>query len=222
MKAMILAAGRGERLRPLTDELPKPLISVGGRALIEHHLLALRDLGVDEVVINVAYRAGQLRDFLGDGGRYGLMLHYSDESSCLLGTGGGIVKALPLLGDAPFLLLSADIWLASLALPRDLPSNKRGCLLMVENRPEHTAGDYAMTPEGCLTMGKPRLTYAGVGLLDPILFSGMPLAPFELSAVFKRAIADGQLMGQMLKGNWFNVGTPAVLASVREALAPGA
>src|SRR5690625_3881728 len=172
MKAMILAAGRGERLRPLTDHRPKPLLDVGGQPLIGYHLRALAYAGITEVVINAAWLAGQLQAALGDGRNYGVRIRYSIEVPGALNTGGGVRAALPLLGQAPFLLVSADVFtdfdytrLCHAAIP------ERGArVVLVDNPPHHPGGDFGLQGDRLTTAG-PRYTYAGIGLYCPRLFA---------------------------------------------------
>ena len=219
MKAMILAAGRGERLRPLTDRIPKPLIDVGGRALIEHHLRALAQAGVVEVVINIAYRGAQIRDALGDGRRYGLRIVYSEETPGALDTGGGGANALPLLGRQPFLLISSDVWtdidlapLAGHALAGDAH------LVLVDNPPHHPRGDFGLAG-GWLADTPPRLTYAGVGVYAPALFDNRAEACFGLAQVILEAMAGDGVTAAHHRGRWIDVGRPSALAAAREAAA---
>ena len=142
MRAMILAAGRGERMRPLTDRTPKPLLKAGGKALIEYHLEALREGGFQEVVINMAHLSEQISAALGDGSAFGLNIRYSDEGEAALETGGGIFNALPLLGDAPFLVVNGDVWCDYALMPRPLADRDLAHLVLVDNPPQHPHGDF--------------------------------------------------------------------------------
>jgi MurNAc alpha-1-phosphate uridylyltransferase len=219
MKAMILAAGRGERLRPLTDTLPKPLLDIGGIPLIGHHLRALAAAGFNEVVINVAYRAGQIMAALGTGGDYGLTIRYSVESPGALDTGGGVRNALSLLGEAPFVLISADVWsdfdyrgLRGAGRPDGVE------LVLVANPPHHPSGDFGLR-DGHLVDAGPRLTYAGIGVYAPALFRAQTMHRFPLVTVIKQALRRGQGRGRQHTGAWIDVGRPADLAAARAAAA---
>ncbi len=216
MKAMILAAGRGERLRPLTDHTPKPLIDVGGRSLIGHHLAALADAGFADVVINVAYRGEQIIDTLGDGEHWGLTIRYSRETPGALDTGGGIRNALALLGEAPFALISADVFtdfdyrrLRQVDLEAGLHA------VLVDNPPHHPDGDFGLGSDGRLNSGPPCWTYAGIGVYAPALFADPSSARFPLVAVMREAIASGRASGERHRGRWVDVGRPAALEMAR-------
>ncbi|WP_447956150.1 N-acetylmuramate alpha-1-phosphate uridylyltransferase MurU [Vreelandella sp. EE7] len=216
MKAMILAAGLGTRMRPLTDTCPKPLLPVGGKALIEHHLEHLRLAGIDEVVINVSYRADQIIEALGDGERFGLSIRYSVEPTPLE-TGGGIFNALPLLGEAPFLLVNGDVWCDWLPTPTLAPG-KLAHLVLVDNPPQHPEGDFAII-EGLARMATPALTYSGIGVLHPALFENCSAGAFALAPLFKAAIAKGLVSAEHFAGHWVDVGTPARLGVLERHLA---
>ncbi len=214
MRAMILAAGLGTRMRPLTDHCPKPLLEVGGKPLIVHHLEHLAALGVEEVVVNVSHRADQLIDALGDGGTFGVRLHWSREATPLE-TGGGIRQALPLLGDAPFLLINGDVWcdlerawLAPLA--GDLAR-----LVLVDNPDHHAGGDFHLDAAGRVhAEGPTTLTYAGIGLLDPALVANQPNGAFKLAPLLRRAMGARRVSGHHHRGPWVDVGTPARLRTL--------
>lgn len=220
MKAMILAAGRGERLRPLTDETPKPLIEVGARSLIGHHLHALAAGGFEDVVINVAYRGEQIVAALGDGSAWGLRLHYSRETPGELDTGGGIRQALPLLGEAPFALISADVFTdydyARLQERRHADAH---CVL-VDNPEHHARGDFGLV-DGWLVDRDPRLTYAGIGVFDPRRFAARDTQRFALSVVIREALAAGRASGEHHQGEWIDVGRPSALEAARRAAERG-
>lgn len=212
MRAMILAAGRGERMRPLTDHTPKPLLTAGGRRLIEYHLLALAAAGIDEIVINHAHLGGQIEAVLGDGERYGVSIHYSPEDIALE-TGGGIFHALPLLGTAPFLVVNGDIWCDyPFARLRALEVRRGGAhLVLVPNPPQHPAGDFLLRDGlvGDAERGEGgRLTFSGIGLYHPSLFEGCPAGPFALAPLLRRAMAAGRVSGERFAGDWFDIGTP--------------
>jgi MurNAc alpha-1-phosphate uridylyltransferase len=213
MRAMILAAGRGERMRPLTDHTPKPLLQVGGRALIAHHLQALAEAGFHEVVINHAHLGEQILASLGDGRRFGLQIQYSAEEKALE-TGGGIFKALPLLGDGPFLVINGDIW-CDYPLQRLQDCNPLlAHLVMVDNPPQHPAGDFVLT-EGLLHDGPGAcLTFSGIGVYQPALFSGCEPGAFPLAPLLRRAMAQGAVSGEHYQGQWHDIGTPQRLAEL--------
>lgn len=217
MKAMLLAAGRGERLRPLTDYTPKPLLEVGGRALIEHHISALQRAGITELVVNAAWRAGQIQAALGDGSKYGVRIRYSVETAGDLDTGGGVRAALPLLGTAPFVVVSSDIYSDfDYAQLRDRPRPAGGvCLVLVDNPPHHPVGDFGLC-DGRLTMAAPRYTYGGIGVYSPQLFRAESSQRFALADVIRAALQAGQAQAIHYDGLWLDVGRPATLARARE------
>jgi MurNAc alpha-1-phosphate uridylyltransferase len=214
MKAMILAAGRGERMRPLTERLPKPMLEVGGHRLIDYHLAALHALGVREVVVNLSWQGARIREALGEGTAGGMSLRYSDEGPEPLGTAGGIVAALPLLGDAPFLVVNGDVWtdfpLAALKPPADALAH----LVLVENPEHHPGGDYGLDGGGRATAGPGKLTFSGISVLDPALFAGCTTEFLALKPLFDRALGAGRLTGQRHGGAWRDVGTPARLGAL--------
>lgn len=205
---MILAAGRGERMRPLTDDTPKPLLSVAGKRLIEYHLEALASAGFREVVINHAYLGEQIEQTLGEGARYGVRIHYSPENGALE-TGGGIFRALPFLGDEPFVVINGDVWCDyPLALLRE--REVQGAhLVMVPNPPQHPGGDFVLRDEVVLDeVEGERLTFSGIGLYHPSLFDGCSAGAFPLAPLLRRAMAAGEVSGERYDGHWFDIGTP--------------
>jgi MurNAc alpha-1-phosphate uridylyltransferase len=208
MKAMILAAGMGSRLRPLTDHTPKPLVKIRGRALIEHHLLALQSIGVVDIIINVSYHAKQLMEFLGDGEKYGVKITYSYEENGPYGTGGGIFHALPLLGDAPFLVISADIYTDFLFEKLMTEPVKKAHLVMVANPAWHLHGDYGLL-NGIVNFEEPKFTYASFGLFSPSLFLNCVGGTYGLfsPSLIDVAIQEGQVTGELYSGSWHNIGT---------------
>jgi MurNAc alpha-1-phosphate uridylyltransferase len=218
MRAMILAAGRGERMGALTATTPKPLLSIAGTTLIERQLHALVAAGVDEAVINLSYRGEQIRAALGDGSRYGVALRFSQEPEPPLETAGGVVAALHLLGDAPFLLVNADV-VADFDSRRLSLDGVGGSLVLVPNPPHNAAGDYGLSADQRLTLDAPRFTFAGISLLSPALFAGLAPGRRPLSEVFAAAIGRGALRGVLHEGLWFDVGTPERLAAAAAALA---
>lgn len=218
MKAMLLAAGRGERLRPLTDRTPKPLLPVAGEPLVGHQLRALAAAGIRDVVMNVAWLADAIRAALGDGARWGVSLRYSAEPWPALETGGGIHHALPLLGPAPFLLVNGDVWsdlpLGSLALAADMLAH----LVLVPNPAHHPAGDFALADRRVDPGGAPRLTYAGIAVIAPALFDGCRPGRYPLAPLLAAAAARGRVSGQLHEGGWIDVGAPQRLYALRSRL----
>lgn len=212
-RAMIFAAGRGERMRPLTDTTPKPLLRVGGKRLIEHHLEKLAAIGVDEVVINLSHLAEQFRPALGDGSRWNLRILYSDEGPEPLETGGGIRHALPLLGNAPFIAVSADV-LSDYDYAR-LPREPDGLahLVMVPNPDFHPQGDFWLDGtrlnENAAGLS---LTFGNIGVYRPELVAGEADRRFKLRPMYQRAMREGRLSGERHDGWWCNLGTPRQLA----------
>ncbi len=220
MKAMILAAGRGERMRPLTDNTPKALLRVGDRALIEHHVHALVAAGIREIVINLAWLGSQIRDFLGDGGRYGASIAYSDEGDSALETGGGIAKALPLLGSEPFWVINGDVYARFSVRPDVLAPQTLAHLLLVPNPAHNPRGDFALDGAAVSNSGAVMCTYSGIACMRPELFAGNPGGAFPLAPLLRIAAEQGRLSGEMLDGVWLDVGTPERLAAAT-ALAGG-
>jgi N-acetyl-alpha-D-muramate 1-phosphate uridylyltransferase len=219
MKAMLLAAGRGERMRPITDTLPKALLQVGDRALIAWHLAALARAGIHEVVINLSWHGQQLRTALGDGREYGVRITWSDEGPVPLETGGGILRAVPLLGPGPFLVVNGDVW-SDIDFSRlRLEAEAHARLVLVTNPPHHPRGDFGLDGDLVVERDRDRLTYSGIGLYRPEFFGGCTAERFPLLAVLKRAIAARLVRGEQHRGEWCDVGTPERLASLRERVA---
>jgi len=218
MKAMLLAAGRGERLRPLTDSTPKPLIAVGAHRLIEYNIFKLKQAGVTDIVINVCYLAQQIVRYLGNGSRYGVNIEYSFEGDDLLDTGGGIQRALTLLGEKPFWLVSADIWSDYSFQSLELSGEIHAHLIMVENPSYHPRGDFGILADGKLTLESPRHTYGNIAVLKPELFYNCESAKFPLSLILKRGITNGSISGELYSGKWFNIGTLEELSLLQKSL----
>ncbi|MFM9817580.1 UNVERIFIED_CONTAM: nucleotidyltransferase family protein [Spiribacter pallidus] len=215
MNAMILAAGRGERMRPLTDHCPKPLLTVGGQSLLDWHLHRLAGAGFERVVINTAWLGARIRDHVGVHAPAEVDIAISDEGATPLETAGGIKKALPLLGDAPFVVINGDIW-SDFDLAR-LPMAPEGLghLVLVDNPDHHPRGDFALHRDR-LTVEGPgkRLTFAGIGVYRPELFVGQSSGPAPLGPLLHRACARRQLTGEHHTGVWVDVGTPGRLAAL--------
>lgn len=215
MKAMILAAGKGERMRPLTLTTPKPLVRAKGVPLIEYHLNALAAAGFTEIVINHAWLGQQIEDYLGDGSRYGLSIQYSAEGEPLE-TGGGIFRALPLLGDDAFVVVNGDIWTDYDFSVLHQPISGLAHLVLVDNPAHHPAGDFRLV-DGQVEDGQAstaNLTYSGIAVLHPQLFDGCSAGAFKLAPLLRKAMADGQVTGERLRGHWVDVGTLERLAEV--------
>jgi N-acetyl-alpha-D-muramate 1-phosphate uridylyltransferase len=214
MKAMLLAAGRGERMRPLTDHTPKPLLRVAGRALIAHHIEALARAGFRDLVINHAHLGVQLMAALGDGSDYGVYIKYSAEPPGALETGGGIFNALTLLGDAPFVVVNADIWtdFDFAVLPRQPDGVAH--LVLVDNPAHHPQGDFTLDDGRVRDEGPARLTFSGIGVYRPALFAGSTCGAFPLAPLLRSAMAGGQVSGERFSGAWFDIGTPERLEAV--------
>lgn len=206
MRAMILAAGRGTRMQQLTEHTPKPLLKVGGRYLIEYAIAALKNAGIVEIVINVSYRAEQIQSALGAGERYGVAIHYSEEAEPLE-TGGGILKALPMLGPEPFIALSADV-ISDYPL-HQLPKKPAGLahLVLVDNPLFHPHGDFCLMGQHITLEGENKLTFGNIGVYDPALFADCKPGVFGLGGLLKEASKRQQVTGEYYQGLWHNVGT---------------
>ena len=217
MKATVLAAGRGERMRPLTDTTPKPLLKLGSQTLIERHLRALAQAGVREIVVNLSWLGERIRTALGDGSAWGVAIHYSEEGPVPLETGGGIFQALPRLGPEPFAVVNGDILtdfrFATLRLPEDAMAH----LVLVDNPAHHARGDFSLERGRVVLPGKRTFTFSGVALYRPEFFTGCAAGRFPLLPLFKRAIGSNALSGEHYTGTWSDVGTPQRLAELQAA-----
>lgn len=227
MKALILAAGLGERMRPLTNTTPKPLLKAGAKPLIAWQLEKLAAIGVDEVVINTSWLAEQFQETLGDGSRWGLKLRYSYEGGTPLETGGGMWNAMPLLGDAPFIAVNGDIWsdYDFARLPKAFDGDAH--IVLVDNPGHNTHGDFSLRDDGAVESDGPhRLTFAGIGVYRPSLFDrwreiigdvqGADETPprFKLAPLLRAAMKQGRVTGGLHNGLWTDVGTPERLAQL--------
>lgn len=231
MKAMILAAGRGERLRPLTDHRPKPLLSVGDEPLIGHHLRRLRLAGFTEVIINHAWLGAQIEARLGDGSAYGLRIAYSPEGETGLETAGGIATALPLLGETPFLVVNGDVltdvdFQAARAIAqKQLAAGRLAHVWLVDNPPHHPQGDFYLAEHGCvLATGAPdrALTFSGIGVYHPRLFAATPpRKAAKLAPLLRAAMSQGLVGGEHHTGLWLDVGTAERLRQAAQIVAAG-
>ena len=234
MRALVLAAGRGERMRPLTDTTPKPLLTVGGKPLVAWHIEKLAALGVRDIVLNIAHLAERFPEVLGDGSRWGVRLHWSCEGSEPLETGGALLYARALLGEAPFLLVNGDVW-TDFAFER-LPREPAGLahLVLVDRPAEKARGDFALGADGLVAEDGPALlTYAGIGVYRMALLDGWQDAlgghagasdappRFPLAPLLRAAMRRGAVTGQHHRGRWTDVGTPQRLAALDAALVSG-
>ncbi|NOT11145.1 MAG: nucleotidyltransferase family protein [Methylococcaceae bacterium] len=217
MKAMILAAGRGERMRPLTDYTPKPLLSVADKPLIVHTIKQLVSAGFYEIVINHAYLGKQIEDALGDGEQFGALLQYSPEGDEALETAGGIINALPLLGQHTFLVVNGDI---ATDFPFAELKNQTvdlAHLVLVDNPDHHPLGDFALDNAGYLSeSGAALLTFSGIGLYHPELFADTPPGKSKLGPLLRKAISDYHVTGQKYSGFWMDIGTPERLKELHQ------
>jgi MurNAc alpha-1-phosphate uridylyltransferase len=216
MRAMILAAGRGERLRPLTDELPKPLVEIAGKPLIEFHLEALAGAGFREVVINQGHLGDLLSEALGDGSHWGVNIHWSDEQPEALETGGGIFKALPLLGSAPFLVINGDLWTDYPFVRLRAVKCDWAHLVMVPNPAHNPAGDFALSGARIRESGDRKLTFSGMAVYNPRLFDGCRPGKFSVVPLVRSAMANHLVTGEEFQGGWNDIGTLERLDAARK------
>lgn len=218
MKAMILAAGRGERMRPLTDHTPKPLLQVAGQSLLVWHLRALAEAGFKEVVINHAYLGEQIEQALGDGSTWGLRIQYSPEGQALE-TAGGIANALHLLGEEAFLVVNGDVFAQiDFSMIRLMPPNMAH-LLMVPNPVQHPQGDFCLQDGKVVQHGNAMLTFSGVGIYHPHLFAHIkPGESAKLAPILRSAMDKGLVSGERFDGVWHDIGTPERLAEINRLM----
>jgi MurNAc alpha-1-phosphate uridylyltransferase len=219
---MILAAGFGERMRPLTEHTPKPLLTVGGVSLIEHHIRRLAVAGFTDLVINVSHLGQQIIDFCGDGSSWGVGITFSAEDEPLE-TAGGIIKALPLLGNEPFLVVNGDVWTDypfEQLLGRELPEVGGAHLVLVDNPPQHPLGDFGLEGDRVrqLPEGQSGFTFSGIGLYTPTFFDGVPAGKSPLRPLLDRCIAANKLTGEHYAGEWRDIGTPERLEALNAAV----
>lgn len=210
---MILAAGRGERMRPLTDRTPKPLLEVAGKPLIIWHIEKLAACGFNEIVINIAHLGGQIMERLGDGAQWGVSIAYSDErEEGALESAGGIVKALPMLGDAPFLVVNGDVWCDCGFDPAFTLGEALAHLFLVPNPSHNPKGDFGI--EGGRLTNERHYTFSGVGYYDPELFKGVAYGKAALAPILRNAAELGKIRGTLYEGAWVDVGTPERLEAL--------
>jgi len=218
MKAMILAAGRGERMRPLTLTRPKPLLTVGGRALIDRHVEALAAAGFTTIVVNLSWLGSQIRAHLGDGAAFGVAIEYSEEGPEPLETGGGILRALPRLGPDAFIVVNGDVWTeySYAQLRGRLGAGDLAHLVLVPNPDHHRQGDFALAGNRIVESAGERLTFSGLGVYRPELFAGRPEGVFKLAPLLRAAARHGRVSAERYAGAWFDIGTPERLAALDE------
>ena len=216
MRAMILAAGRGERLRPLTDELPKPLVEIAGKPLIEYHLEALARAGFREVVINQGHLGDLLPEMLGNGSRWGVNIHWSDEQPEALETGGGIFKALPLLGSAPFLVINGDLWTHYPFARLRAVKCDWAHLVMIPNPSHNPVGDFALAGARIRETGDRKLTFSGMAVYNPRLFDGCQPGKFSVVPLVRSAMENHLVTGEEYQGGWNDIGTLERLDAARK------
>ena len=218
MKAMILAAGYGKRLRPLTDHTPKPLLPIGGKPMIVHHLEKIADSGIKEVVINLGHLGSKIPQSLGNGSKWGLSIEYSDEGPDPLETGGGMTKALPLLGSETFLLVNGDVWtdLDFSSIPSSLSGNDQAMLFLVDQPGWRDKGDFKLDGNHVQESDSPDLLYAGIALYHPSILDGAKVEKFSIVPRLKKAIQEDRVAGKKIVGEWDDVGTPERLSALRE------
>ena len=207
MKAMILAAGRGTRMQPLTDRVPKALIEVNDTPLIAYHLMRIRDAGITEVVINLGHLGDMIRQQLKDGSDYDVHITYSDEGSNILETGGGIVNALPLLGDDSLFVVNADVYTDYRIHPSALKAPRQAHLVMVDNPPHNVTGDFGLSDGLLVQRAETQLTFAGMGYYTTDLFARLPPRRLPLIEILHPAVAEGSVSGEHYLGKWIDVGT---------------
>lgn len=215
---MILAAGRGERMRPLTDTQPKALLQAGQYTLIEWHLRSLARAGIDHVVINLSWQGEKIRSLLGDGSRHGVRIEYSEEGPQPLETGGGILRALPLLGLDPFIVVNADIWTDYPFERLAIVEGALAHLVLVTNPPHNRQGDFSLDNDRVAGEGVERWTFSGIGVYRPELFADCVRDRFPLAPVLQSAISAGSVSGELYSGLWWDIGTAERLSSLRSYL----
>ena len=214
MKAMILAAGQGMRMRPLTEHIPKALIEVNGACLIEHHLMRIRDAGITDVVINLGHLGAMIKDKLKDGGNYGVRIVYSDEGTHILETAGGIINALPLLSDDPFFAINADVYTDYEIHPTTLQAPVQAHLVMVNNPSHNPDGDFGIADNLLVSDATTQFTFSGMGYYTAALFEGLKPQRLPLLKVLQPAIARSLISGEHYRGKWADIGTMERLNSL--------
>jgi len=212
MKCMLLAAGLGKRLRPITDKIPKPLVEIAGKPLIEFHLDRLHKAGFNEVIINLSYLGEMIQEHLGDGSRFNLTIQYSQEGPKPLETAGGIINALPLLGHEPFLVMNADIWCDHSLSFANLSKAKSAHLVLVDNPTHNPEGDFSYEFGKIYNTGNNPLTFSGIGIYNPKIFENLTAKELALAPILRNLIDSDLVSVEYFSGNWFDIGTQERLA----------
>ena len=219
MKAMILAAGRGERMRPLTDTTPKPLLQVCGKPIIQYTIEQLVNAGFNEIVINIAHLGQQIKNTLGSGKQFGASITYSDEGDTALETAGGIANALNILGEAPFLIVNGDIANDYDFSQLHNKTIKQAHLVLIANPKHHEEGDFHLLNNGIITeKGLPKLTYSGIGLFHPELFRNLKAGVNKLGPLLRKTLSNNSVSGEQFNGFWMDIGTPERLKEMESYL----
>ena len=225
MKAMILAAGKGERMMPLTAKTPKPMLQVADKPLMEYHLEKFKAAGISQLVINHSHLGDQIEDYFGNGNQWGVEIAWSREESPLE-TAGGIIKALPLLGNEPFIIMNGDVWcdinvstlIEGDALRKIQAGNNLAHLVLVKNPPQHPTGDFGLVNQQVVNQAEEMFTYAGISIIDPALFkSQLEDQKLGLGPIFREAADRNQVGGDLYLGEWRDIGTPERLQALRKA-----
>ncbi len=220
MKAMILAAGYGTRMKPLTDHTPKPLLTVGGKPLIVWHIEKLKQAGFQDIIINIAWLGDKIPDALGDGSQFGLNLHYSDEQKDgALETAGGIIKALGFFEEEPFLVINGDVW-CDFPLSNISPlSNEKTAHIILVNNPSHNPeGDFSLDDNLAKNNGNTKYTFSGIGYYHPRFFDKLPQGKRPLAPLLREAMQLNNVSGELFEGDWQDIGTPERLAALDDFL----
>lgn len=212
---MILAAGRGERMRPLTDSIPKPLLAVAGETLLERHIHALAKAGIHDIIINHSWLGEQIVARLGDGSEYGVNITYSHEDSALE-TAGGISRALPMLGADAFIVVNGDIWTDFDFADLTQGMTSLAHLVLVANAPHHPQGDFGLQADQVITQTQQRYTFSGIGLYHPDVFANLPEPTYPLGKLLRSLITNKQVTGELYTGQWFDIGTPERLEQINQ------
>ena len=219
MKAMILAAGRGERMRPLTDVTPKPLLQAGPHRLVEYHLLNLAQAGFTDVIINVAWLGQQIIEELGNGEKYNINISYSNEGDQALETGGGIFHALPLLGEEPFLVINGDVWTDyPFENLRSFQLKDKAHLILINNPEHNPEGDFAIKNSRLLNDERDRYTFSGIGIYSKDFFTTSSDGKYPLAPMIRKCIDSNEISGEVYEGRWVDIGTPQRLQSLTDLL----
>lgn len=216
---MILAAGHGKRMRPLTNITPKPLLEAGGKPLIVWHIERLKKSGITEFVINLGWLGNKIPKMLGDGSQWGVYIQYSDEQqNGPLETAGGIIQALPLLGNEPFMVINGDVWCDREHQHPTLDEQHLAHLIMVKNPAHNPQGDFCLKDNWLYNTGQPRYTFSGMGYYHPKLFAGQPQGKAPLTPLLRKAIEQKQVSGAYFQGDWRDIGTPERLQTLNNDL----